>query len=97
MIPITSASSLERALEVLLVVDLDQAVEVERRGLVPEQLQVLVGERRDDQQHRVGAGERRLPELVGVDDEVLAQDRQRGGGAGRARGRRASRGSAARR
>ena len=33
-------------------------------------------ERGDDQQDRVGAGGRRLVDLVGVDDEVLAQDRQ---------------------
>ena len=40
----------------------------------------LVGlERRDDQQDRVGAGRRGLVDLVAVDDEVLAQDRQRRG------------------
>ena len=35
----------------------------------------------DHEQHRVGAGRLRLVELVGVDREVLAQDRQVGGGA----------------
>ena len=41
-------------------------------------------ERRDDQQQRVGARGRGLVDLIGVDDEVLAQDRQdrrRAGGA----------------
>ena len=41
-------------------------------------------QRGDDQQDRVGARRQRLVHLIGVDDEVLAQDRQRRGGAGRA-------------
>ena len=41
-------------------------------------------ERGDDQQDRVGAGRDRLVHLVGVDDEVLAQERQADGGARRA-------------
>ena len=64
--------------------DLDQAVEVEAARLVVELAQLVVVEGADDQQHRVGAVDRRLVELVGVDDEVLAQDRQVAGGAGRA-------------
>ena len=36
-------------------------------------------ERGDDQQDRVGAGRGGFVELVAGDDEVLAQDRQRGG------------------
>ena len=75
---------LQRPLQLALVVDLDQAVEVERARLVVERAQVLVVEGADDQQHRVGAVHRRLVELVGVDDEVLADDRQAAGGAGRA-------------
>ncbi len=35
-----------------------------------------VAQRRDDQQHRVGARGARLVQLVGIDDEVLAQQRQ---------------------
>ena len=50
--------------------------------LAVQRAEVACVERGDDQQHRVGAGRRRLVHLVGVDDEVLAQDRQR---AGRAR------------
>jgi hypothetical protein len=57
-------------------VDLDQAVEVEQPRLLVEQRQVLVLQRRDDQQHGVGTVHRRLVELVDVDDEVLLQDRQ---------------------
>ena len=41
-------------------------------------------ERGDDQQHRVGAGRARLVQLVGVDDEVLAQHRQRAAARARA-------------
>ena len=62
--------------------DLDEHVEVERERLAVQRGQVVVVERGDDEQDRVGAGHRRLVHLVGVDDEVLAQDRQR---AGRAR------------
>ena len=48
-------------------------------------------ERGDDQQDRVGARGRRLVDLVGVDDEVLAQDRQRSRPRAPRAGRRASR------
>ena len=46
-----------------------------------QRTQVLVAQRGGDQQHRVGSVNRRLVELVGVDDEVLADDRQIAGGA----------------
>ena len=82
--PITSASMLERRLELLVVVDLDEAVEVELARLGVELLELVAARARDDQQHRVGAVGRRLVELVAVDDEVLAQDRQAGGRARRA-------------
>ena len=39
--------------------------------------ELAVGQRRDNQQHRIGAGRSRLDDLVAVDDEVLAQERQR--------------------
>ena len=55
---------LERLLELALVVDLDERVEVQRRGLVQQLGQVLVVERGDDQQDRVGARGGRLVELV---------------------------------
>ena len=51
----------------------------------------LALERGDDQQDRVGAGDRRLVELVAVDDEVLAQDRQVASPRAPRAGRRASR------
>ena len=51
-------------------------VEVERQRLLLQAAQVARLERGDDQQHRVGAGRGRLVHLVGVDDEVLAQQRQ---------------------
>ena len=56
----------------------------------------LAGRQRgDDQEDRVGPGRRRLVHLVGVDDEVLAQQRQGAGAARGARDRRASRRSSA--
>ena len=94
--PITSASSLERALELRA----RRAPRRARRGRArapracsARELARL--ERGDDQQHRVGAGGRRLVQLVGVDDEVLAQDRQRASPRAPRAGRRASRRSAA--
>ncbi len=68
---------LERLLELALVVDLDERVEVERARLLEQHVEVGQVESGDDQQDRVGADRRGLVELVGVDDEVLAQDRQR--------------------
>ncbi len=67
---------LERDLEILLVVDLDERVEIEGLRLVVEVRQLIRIERGDDQQDGVGAEDRRFEELVGVDDEVLAKDRQ---------------------
>ena len=81
--PSTSASMSSARSSSSLVVDLDQHVEVERARLAVQVGEVVVVERGDDQQDRVGAGRRRLVELVGVDDEVLAQDRQVGGRARR--------------
>ena len=71
-------------LELVLVVDLDEHVQVERAGVAMEREQRVGLDRGDDQQDRVGAGGRRLVELVRLDDEVLAQHRQvrrRAGGA----------------
>jgi hypothetical protein len=77
--PITSTSSSSAR---FLVVDLDQAVEVQPAGLSVELRQAPVVEDASYQQHRVGPVHRRLVELVGIDDEVLAQDRQVAGVAG---------------
>ena len=86
---------LERDLELALVVDLDEHVEVERARLARAGASSSSRlERGDDQQDRVGAGGRRLVELVGVDDEVLAQDRQVASPRAPRAGRRASRRSA---
>ena len=45
----------------------------EPAGLVVQTAQLVVVQRRDDQQHQVGAGGAGLDHLVAVDDEVLAQ------------------------
>ena len=90
--PITSASTSSARLELLLVVDLDEHVEVERPApracSAPSALRL---ERGDDQQDRVGARGRGLVDLVRVDDEVLAQHGQVRGRRARRAGRRASR------
>ena len=78
--PTISAPAVERALELVDVVDLDErgqaqcaaASDAARRSS-------RVGERRDDQQHGVGAVRARLEQLILVDDEVLAEQRQRDG------------------
>jgi hypothetical protein len=63
----------ERDVELLLAVDLDQRRELEllaRQGDVVAQLRLV--EDADDEQRGVGEHDARLPELVLVDDEVLA-------------------------
>ena len=67
----------QRALEFGLVVDLDQHVEAEVvRGLV-ERARRLVVDRRHDDEDAVGAPGARLQHLIGIEEEILAQDRQR--------------------
>ena len=83
LIPITSASSSSARSQLLA----RRGPRPGSRGRAPRASSysarsVVVVEGADDQQHRVGAVDRRLVELVGVDDEVLAQDRQVAGGAG---------------
>jgi hypothetical protein len=56
-------------------VHLDEDVEVQRARLGVKRGQRRGRQRGGDQQDRVGAGRRRLVELVGVDYEVLAEDR----------------------
>src|SRR3954452_17247370 len=68
---------LERGFELLLAVDLDESVEVERVGLLVEARQVVGVEGADHEEHGVGTGGARLVELVRVECEVLAQDRER--------------------
>jgi hypothetical protein len=63
-------------------VDLHDHVEVQRERLVVQRGELVGLQRGDDEQDRVGAGDRRLVHLVGVDHEVLAQDRQGRRGAG---------------
>ena len=67
----------ERALELRAVVDLGQHrhAELARAGF--ERREPRIGERRHDQQDRVGADRARLRHLILVDDEILAQHRQR--------------------
>ena len=75
--PISGVESLSARSSSARVVHLDQHVHavVERAGL--ERREPGVVERGDDQQDRVGAERARLRDLVFVDDEFLAQRRQR--------------------
>ena len=59
--------------------DLHQHVQTERERERAQRPKLRGGERGDDQQHRVRTGEARLIQLVGIDDEVLAQQRQPAG------------------
>ena len=58
-------------------VRLDQRGEPDRAGPLDQRDQLGVGQRGHDQQDQVGAGRPGLEELVGGDDEVLAQHRHR--------------------
>src|SRR5690606_20604609 len=69
----------QRALELGGVVHLHQHVHAALQRLRREVAQPRVVQAGHDQQHAVGAEHARLVDLPGVDDEVLAQDRQRAG------------------
>ena len=69
-------ADLQRNLDVLFVVDLDEGVEVERLRFEVKLCELVRVQRGDDQEHGVGSEDRRFDQLVGVDDEVLAKDRQ---------------------
>src|SRR5881227_2440594 len=70
--------NLEGDLQLLLAVDLDEHIEVDGPRLLIQAREVPPLQRGDDQQEGVGAGRRGLEDLIGVDDEVLAKDRQAG-------------------
>ena len=71
---------LERPVQFGLVVDLDQAVEIELEGLGAEVRKLPVIQHRHDQEHGVGTPGSGFEELVAVDDEILADHRQATGG-----------------
>src|SRR3546814_14280351 len=56
-----------------------QHVHAQVERLLRQRGQAIVVERGDDQQDAVGADRARLDHLVGIDDEILAQYRQRAG------------------
>ena len=62
------------------VVHLQQYVQTQVPGQSRETAQFTVVEKRGDQQHRRGAEGAGLVDLVRVDDEILAQQGQRGTG-----------------
>ena len=65
----------DRALGLGLVVDLHQHRQAQPAGLVVQRAELVVAQRRHDQQREVGSGGTGLHQLVVGDDEVLAQDR----------------------
>ena len=73
--PISVGADGQRALDLVLVVHLDERGHPELAGLLVQVAQQRVVERGDDQQHQVGAGGAGLEHLVAGDDEVLAQHR----------------------
>ena len=81
--PIRSAPHGEGPVELGLVVDLDQHVEVELAGEVVEVGELLVVERRGDQQYAVGTHDAGIGDIAGVDGEVLAEHGQGHGRPGR--------------
>ena len=75
--PISRPSSASARWSSTLVVDLDQHVQAEVvRGLV-ERARGLVVDRRHDDEDAIGAPGARLQHLIGIEEEILAQDRQR--------------------
>ena len=71
----------KREVELATIVDFDEHRHPERSGLRLQFAHVRGLERRDDQQDAVGAQGACLVDLVGIDHEVLAQDREPGSGA----------------
>ncbi len=73
---------LQRALQFVDVMHFHQHVHAQRQRQLGQRGQLGIVQRGDDQQDAVGAQHARLVHLVGVDDEILAQHRQRAGFAG---------------
>ena len=72
-----AAAGVEGALQLDLVVDLDQGRHAQALGALDQRDEGLLLERCDDEQGDVGAVRPALPQLVGRHDEVLAQQRHR--------------------
>ena len=72
----------ERAIELGLIMDLDQHVHAEIAGGSRQILRRRIVDRGHDDEDAVGAPGPRLQHLIGVEHKVLAQSRQPGGRAG---------------
>ena len=75
--PISRPSSVSARFSSRLVVGLDQHVEAEVMGGLVERPGGFVVDRRHDDEDAVGAPGARLQHLIGIEQEILAQDRQR--------------------
>src|SRR5215211_1388117 len=75
----------QRALELGFVVHLDECVHAERKGCLLEIPRSDIVDGRHDDEDTVGPPRARLDDLVGVVQEILAQDRKRGARAGQRR------------
>lgn len=67
-------SDLERPRELVRVVDLDQRLHTARDRVLVQLGELLVGEHGDDEEDGVGSVDPGLVDLVGVEDEVLAEN-----------------------
>ena len=79
-------AGVERALELVAIVHFDERGEAQTSAASASQrAQFRVRQRRDDEQHRIGAARRGLDTWKSRDDEVLAQERELDGARARAR------------
>ena len=100
-IPVVDADELgaerQRAVEFRPVVHLDQHVHAEIVRRVDQRARLLVGDARHDDEDAIRAPGARLEDLIGLEQEILAQGRQAGRLAGLRSGIRACPGTTARR
>ena len=78
--PTSGACSASARRRSAFVVHLDKRVQPARLALSKQRAQRAIVEGGDDEQDSRRAGRCRLPDLVSIDDEVLAQHRQAAGG-----------------
>jgi len=73
-------ATLQRALQLVFIVDFAQRIELQSRGKIQQPPKSLIVERRQDQQNGVGMVGAGFCDLKLVDDEVLAQAGKLSGG-----------------
>jgi arabinofuranan 3-O-arabinosyltransferase len=76
-------AALQDARQLLGVVKLDERIHAQRASLGKQSRQVAIAEDLGNQEDCIGAGHAGLQELIAIEDEVLAEDRQVDGSADR--------------